>query len=267
MTETKIHPTAVVDPAAVIGAGVVIGPYCIVGPHVKLADNVQLRAHVYVDGYTSIGEGTIVYPFTSLGTETPDLKYKGEPSALIIGKNCRIREHVTMNPGTEAGIMRTVVGDNCLFMPGSHVAHDCIVGNNVIMANHACMGGHVEVGDFVVFGGLSAAHQFVRIGSYAMIGGMAGVKQDVIPYGIVAAQTPGLAGLNYIGLERRGYSKEQVKRLMAVFRRLFDSEGTLDARTSALAQEFANDDDIMRMIGFVQGRDNRPILQPLKTGT
>lgn len=261
-----IHPTAIIDPKAVIGADVAIGPYCVVGPNVKLGDRVVLKSHVCVDGYTSIGEDTIVHPFASLGSPPQDLKYKGEPSALIIGKRCKIREHVTMNPGTETGIMKTQVGDDCLFMASAHVAHDCIVGNNVILANNATLGGHVEVGDFAIIGGLSAVHQFVRIGPHAMIGGLTGVRSDVIPYGMVMDDTGYLAGLNYVGLERRGYTKEQVQTLQKSFRRLFAGEGTFAERLEKVANDFNADKDVMRMIDFIRSKDSRAILHP-KTGT
>ena len=170
----SIHPHAIVDPAARIGASVTIGPFCVVGPDVVLEDGVRLHSHVVVEGRTRIGPGTQIFPFASIGHAPQDLKYHGEPSELIIGANNRIREHVTMNPGTEGGGMVTKVGDNCLFMMASHVAHDCIVGNNVILANNATLGGHVTVGDHAILGGLSAVHQFVRIGAHAMIGGMSG---------------------------------------------------------------------------------------------
>lgn len=266
MTSPSIHPTAIVDPAALLGEGVVIGPYCVVGPNVKLGDRVVLKSHVCIEGYTTIGEDTTVFPFASLGHAPQDLKYKGEPSALIIGKRCKIREHVTMNPGTESGLMRTQVGDDCLFMASSHVAHDCIVGNNVIMANNATLAGHVEVGDFVIIGGLSAVHQFVRIGPYAMIGGMTGVRQDVIPYGMVMDDTGYLAGLNYVGLERRGYTRDQVQALLKSFRNLFEGEGTFSERMEKVSQDFGADQNVMRMIEFIRARDSRPILQP-RTGT
>lgn len=265
MTAT-IHPTAVVDPKAQLGEGVFIGPFCVVGPDVKLGDRVQLKAHVVIDGHTVIGEDTVVFPFASLGSAPQDLKYRGEPSTLIIGRNCKIREHVTMNPGTETGIMKTVVGDNCLFMASAHVAHDCVVGNNVIMANNATLAGHVEVGDHVIIGGLSAVHQFVRIGAHAMIGGMTGVRNDVIPYGMVMDDTGYLAGLNYVGLERRGYTKEQVQALLKGFRTLFGGEGTFAERAEKVANDYKDDQNVMRMIEFIRAKESRNILQP-RTGT
>jgi UDP-N-acetylglucosamine acyltransferase len=264
---TLIHPTAVIEKGAEIGTGVSIGPYCVIGANVKLGDRVELKSHVVIDGYTSIGEETVVFPFASLGHEPQDLKYKGEKSQLIIGKKNKIREHVTMNPGTEGAGMKTVVGDNCLFMMASHVAHDCTVGNNVILANNATLAGHVDVGDFVILGGLSAVHQFVRIGAFAIIGGMSGVEHDVIPFGLVKGERAHLAGLNYIGLERRGFTKEQVQALMKAFKQLFDTQGTLAERTAKVANDYQADDIVMRVVDFIRAKEGRSILQPPQSKT
>lgn len=257
-----IHPTAVIEQGATLGSNVKIGPYCVIGPHVKLGDNVELKSHVVVDGYTSIGDGTTIWPFASLGTAPQDLKFKGEKSSLVIGKNNKIREHVTMNPGTEGDKMKTVVGDNCLFMMSSHVAHDCIVGNNVILANNATLAGHVEVGDYAIIGGLSAVHQFVRIGPFSMIGGMSGVEYDVIPFGLVKGERAQLAGLNYIGLERRGFTKEQVQSLMKAFKQLFEGQGTLAERIEKVAGDFQGEQAVMRIIDFIRAKEGRSVLQP-----
>lgn len=265
MTQS-IHPTAVIAQGAVVGSDVRIGPYCVVGPHVVLGDGVELKSHVCVEGRTTIGEGTTVWPFASLGSAPQDLKYKGEDSTLVIGKHNKIREHVTMNPGTQTGAMTTVVGDHCLFMVGSHVAHDCVVGNNVILANNATLAGHVEVGDFSIIGGLAAVHQFVRIGPFAMIGGMSGVEHDVIPFGLVKGERAQLAGLNYIGLERRGFTKDQVQTLMKAFRQLFDGQGTLAERTEKVANDYGQETVVMRMIDFIRAKEGRSLLQP-RTGT
>ena len=197
---TNIHPTAVVDPKAEIASTALIGPYCVVGPDVRLGESVELLSHVAVAGRTTIGDGTRIFPFASIGHRPQDLKYRGEPSTLDIGKNNQIREHVTMNPGTEGGGMVTRVGNDCLFMASAHVAHDCILGDNVIMANNATLAGHVTVGEFAFLGGLSAVHQFVRIGKHAMIGGMSGVEGDVIPFGTVIGNRAHLNGLNIVGL-------------------------------------------------------------------
>ncbi len=264
MAETQIHPTAIIDPAAQIGQGVHIGPYCIIGPDVTLEDNVTLKAHVVIDGVTRIGAGTIVYPFASLGTAPQDLKYRGEKSELIIGKNCTIREHVTMNPGTETGAMKTVVGDNGLFMVGVHVAHDCVVGNNVILANNATLAGHVQVGNHVLIGGLSAVHQFIRIGDYAVIGGMTGVESDVIPFGRVKGERGHLAGLNLVGLERGGFDKDAVRKISKAVDHLFNGEGTLDSRLDAMTGEYQGDALVQSILTFAKGKERFGLCQPPK---
>jgi UDP-N-acetylglucosamine acyltransferase len=258
----QIHKTAIIENNAILGDNVRIGPYCVVGPDVRIGNGVELKSHVVVEGHTTIGDETIVWPFASLGHAPQDLKYKGEKSQLVIGKRNKIREHVTMNPGTEGGLMKTVVGDNCLFMTASHVAHDCVVGNGVILANNATLAGHVEVGDYAIIGGLAAVHQFVRIGPYAMIGGMSGVEYDVIPFGLVKGERAHLAGLNYIGLERRGFTKEQVQSLMKAFKQLFDSSGTLSERTEKVANDYKDEQTVMRMIDFIRAKEGRSLLQP-----
>ena len=260
--QTQIHPTAIIENGAVIGKGVRIGPYCTVGGEVKLGDNVVLHSHVAVAGRTTIGEGTQIFPFASIGHAPQDLKFHGEQSELIIGKNNVIREQVTMNPGTEGGGMKTIVGDNGLFMVGVHIAHDCIVGNNVIMANNATIGGHVTVGDFAVIGGLSGVHQFVRIGAHAVIGGTSGVENDVIPYGRVKGERAFLAGLNLIGLERRGFTKDQIKTLQRAFNQLFGDEGTLEQRMETVSGEYAGETAVMEMIKFAREKTRFPLCQP-----
>lgn len=264
MTNLQIHPTAIIEDGAQIGAGCSIGPYCVVGPHVVLGDNVTLKSHVVVDGRTTIGEGTVIYPFASIGTIPQDLKYHGEPSELIIGKNNTIREHATMNPGTESGNMKTVVGDNGLFMMATHVAHDCQIGDNVIMANNATLGGHVVVGDRVLIGGLAAVHQFVRIGSFAVIGGMSGVESDVIPFGRVKGERASLAGLNIIGLERGGFDKDQIKKIQRAFKNIFDNEGNLDNRIEKVAKDNQGDDLVEKIVDFVRTREKFGLCQPEK---
>ncbi len=259
-----IHPTAIVSPKARIGQNVRIGPYCVVGDHVDLGDDVTLVSHVSIDGHTSVGTGSKIYPFASIGHPPQDLKYHGEESRLIIGKNNTIREHVTMNPGTEGGGMETVIGDNGLFMMSSHVAHDCHLGNNVIMANNATLAGHVTVGDFVLIGGLSAVHQFVRIGSHAVIGGMSGVENDVIPYGRVKGERAFLAGLNLVGLERRGFDKDQIRLLQRAFNQMFGDEGTLDQRIETVESDYDSNLLIMDMFSFAREKTRFPLCQPPK---
>lgn len=261
----KIHPTAIVDPAAKLGQNVEVGPFCLVGANVQLAEGVKLLSHVVVDGHTFIGAGTQVYPFTSLGHRPQDLKFKGEASRLEIGANNQIRENVTMNPGTEGGGMLTKVGDNCLFMVGSHVAHDCMVGNNVILANNATLAGHVTVGDFAIIGGLSAVQQFVRIGAHAMIGGMSGVQADVIPYGTVKGERAHLAGLNIVGLERRGFNRDDIKAIRGAYRALFAEEGTMSERLEEVAALYVENQQVQSLLEFVRDRGNRPLCQPSET--
>lgn len=261
---SNIHPTAIIEDGASIDESASIGPYCIIGPNVEIQANVTLKAHVVVEGHTVIGDGTTIYPFASIGTAPQDLKYAGEESRLIIGKNNTIREHVTMNPGTKDGGMETRVGDGCLFMMASHVAHDCQVGNRVIMANNATLAGHVTVGDFVIIGGLAAVHQFVRIGDHAIIGGMSGVEADVIPYGRVKGERAFLAGLNLIGLERRGFDKSGIRNLQRAFNQLFGDEGTLDQRIEMVSNDFGEDETILKIIEFAKAKTKFPLCQPQK---
>ncbi|MFS2009973.1 acyl-ACP--UDP-N-acetylglucosamine O-acyltransferase [Azospirillum sp. CT11-132] len=261
MTVT-IHPSAIVDPAAKLGEGVSIGPFCVVGPDVTLGDGVRLVSHVAVDGRTSIGAETVIYPFASIGHRPQDLKFHGEPSELVIGARNQIREHVTMNPGTEGGGMITRVGDDGLFMMGSHVAHDCVVGDHVIMANNATLGGHVTLGDYVIIGGLSAVRQFVRIGSHAMIGGMSGVENDVIPFGLVMGDRARLAGLNLVGLERRGFKKDDIHALRAAYRMLFGPEGTFAERVDEVGRDFGERALISDVLSFIRAKEARSLCQP-----
>jgi UDP-N-acetylglucosamine acyltransferase len=257
-----IHPTAIIDPNATLGANVNIGAYCVVGANVTLGDNVTLHSHVVVEGYTSIGENTQIFPFASIGHQPQDLKFKGEASRLFIGKNNMIREHVTMNPGTAGDKMETRVGDNCLFMMGSHVAHDCIVGNNVILANNATLAGHVEVGDFAIIGGLSAIKQFVRIGAHAMIGGMSGIERDIIPYGQASGERAHLVGLNLIGLKRRGFERDAINTLRSAYRLLFSPEGTLDERINDARTRFGENNAVQDILAFMLAEESQGICQP-----
>ena len=257
-----IHATAIINPNATMGKDIAIGPYCIVGQDVHLGDGVRLHSHVVIDGRTTIGTETEIYPFSSIGLRPQDLKYKGEESELIIGARNTIREYVTMNPGTADGGMRTIIGDDCLFMASTHVAHDCIVGNHVIMANNATIAGHVEVGDFAIIGGLSAVHQFVKIGKHAIIGGMSGVENNVIPYGSVVGDRARLSGLNIVGLRRRAFLKEDIKNLRTAYRMLFAEEGTLAERTEDVAKMFVNNTAVMDIIGFMRAESSRALTQP-----
>lgn len=222
-----IHPTALVDPSAQLGKDVEIGPFSIVGPDVVLEDEVRLVSHVSIAGRTHIGARTVVYPFSSLGHPPQDLKYHGEGSCLIIGTDNTIREYVTMQPGTEGGLMETRVGNHGLFMAGSHVAHDCLVGNFVVMANQATLAGHVAVGDHVIIGGLVGVLQFVRIGQHAIVGGLSAVDSDVIPYGSVKGDRAFLCGINAIGLKRRGFDRESIDSLRKAYAHIFDKSNAM----------------------------------------
>ena len=258
----QIHPTAIVAPGASLADNVIVGPYCMIGENVVLAAGVSVRSHAVVDGRTTVGEDTRIFPFASIGLEPQDLKYRGEASELVIGRNNRIREYVTMNPGTVGGGMVTRVGDNCLFMVGAHVAHDCQIGNDVIMANNATLGGHVIVDDYAILGGLAAVHQYVRIGKHAMIGGMSGVERDVIPYGQVMGDRARLCGLNIIGMQRRGFSREDIQGLRNAYHFLFSSDGTLSDRVNETAERFTGIGPVDDIIDFIRADSSRAICQP-----
>jgi len=257
-----IHPTAIVEPGAKLADTVRIGPYCHVGEDVELGEGVTLHAHAVVVGRTVIGERTRIFPFASIGHEPQDLKYAGEQSRLVIGRDNTIREHVTMNPGTTGGGMVTSVGDGCLFMVGVHVAHDCRIGNNVVMANNATLGGHVVIADHAVLGGLSAVHQFVRIGKHAMIGGVTGVERDVIPYGQVVGDRARLVGLNIVGLQRRGFSREQVQGLRTAYQMLFGEAGTLAERVDEVARQFTDVEPVRDIVAFIRADSQRGLCRP-----
>lgn len=260
---TNLHPTAIIEDGATIGADVEIGPYCVIGKDVVLAAGVRLESHVVVQGRTKIGAGTHIFPFASIGTQPQDLKYGGEASELTIGENNVIREHVTMNPGTEGGGMLTTVGNNGLFMMGAHVAHDCVIGDNVILVNNATLGGHVHVGDFAIIGGLSAAHQFVRIGAHSMIGGMSGIENDVIPYGSVTGNRAHLQSLNLVGLKRRGFSRDEIHDLRKAYRLIFAPEGTMAERLDDVAELFPENEPVMDIVNFIRADSSRGVCQPI----
>lgn len=258
-----IHPTAIVADGAKVDKTAEIGPYCVVGKDAVLGKNVVLKSHVVIDCIAEIGEGTVIYPFASL-QPPQDLKYKGEKSKLVIGKNNTIREHVTLNTGTEGGGLLTQIGDNCLLMVGAHVAHDCKIANNVILVNNATLAGHVEVDDFAIVGGLAAVHQFVRIGSHAMIGGMSGVEQDVIPNGLVMGNRAKLTGLNVIGLKRRGLSKDDIHSLREAYNQLFHNKGTVFAqRIQEVEAEFAGESEVIDgLLAFIKESSKRGLCHP-----
>jgi UDP-N-acetylglucosamine acyltransferase len=259
----QIHQTAIVSPQASIGANVKIGPYSIVGDNVVLNDNVKLISHVCLDGNTVVGPNTIIFPFASIGHIPQDLKYEGEESLLIIGSNNIIREYVTMHPGTSNGNMKTVIGNDCLFMIGTHIAHDCIIGNNVIMANNTTLAGHVLVGDYAVFGGLSAVQQFIRIGKHAMIGGGSMVNADVIPYSTVYGNRANIEGTNIIGMKRRGFERKMIEEVLSVNKLIFtNSEKTFQERIASLAEQYQDNVCVQDIILFLRQDMGRPLCTP-----
>lgn len=262
MSAVSIHPSSVVEPGATLGEGVVIGPFCVVGADVTLGDGCRLVSHAVVAGRTTIGPRAHIFPFASVGHQPQDLKFKGEPSTLTIGADCTIREGVTMNPGTEGGGMVTTVGDRCTFLAGSHVAHDCRVGNSVIFSNNVMLAGHCKVGDFAILGGGAAVHQFCRIGAHAFIGGLSGVENDVIPYGIAIGNRAHLAGLNIVGLKRRGFSREVIHDIRRAYRLLFADEGTLQERVEDVAVEFSTHPVVHEILDFIREGGNRSICTP-----
>lgn len=262
---SKIHPTALIEPGAEIADGVIIGPYCHVGSQVVLRDRVELISHVSITGQTHIGAGTKVYPFACLGHPPQSRRYEGEAVRLVIGQNNKIREHVTIHPGTPIGRGETTIGNNCFFMVASHVAHDCEVGNNVEFANNATIGGHVVIEDFVILGGMSAVHQRVRIGTHAIIGGMSGVEHDVIPFGVVKGERANLTGLNLVGLKRRGFSQEIIQGLRLAYQQIFDPndlEMTLLDRVRDVATRYPDLEEVIKLVGFIQADPYRHFCLP-----
>ena len=257
---SNIHPTAIVASGAQIGADVTIGPWCSVGPAAVLEDGVNLISHVVVDGITRIGAGAQVYPFVTIGMAPQDLKYKGEATRTEIGARCHLREHVTVHRGTITGTGVTKVGDGCLLMAGVHVAHDCELGDGVVIANNVLLGGHVSIGANAVLGGGAAVHQFTRIGRAAMIGGMAGVAADVIPFGTVIGNRAYLAGLNIIGLRRRGYDRAQINAVRAAFRLMFLGGGVFNDRVEEARATYGGETLVAEMLEFIATTGKRGLV-------
>jgi len=255
-----IDATARVADGARIGDGVEVGPYCLVGPDVELKDGVRLLGHVNVTGATTIGEGTVVYPFASLGTPPQSVHYRGEPTKLVVGPRCEIREGVTMNIGTAGGGGITRVGARCFFMVSSHVAHDCDIGDDVTFANNAVIGGHVTIGNNVFLGGNAAVHQFARIGEGVMVGGLSGIPSDVVPFGFASGQIATIVGLNVVGLRRRGASRADLRRLRQAYRALFQGEGVFAERIDKVASAFADDALVQKVIAFIRAGGKRPLM-------
>jgi UDP-N-acetylglucosamine acyltransferase len=263
---TSLHPTAVIAPSAELGARVSIGPYCVIGPHVVIEDGARLVSHVVIEGHTRIGPDTVLYPFCTVGLEPQDLKYRDEPTRCEIGPRTQIREHCTIHRGTVTGRGITRVGSDCFIMAVAHVAHDCSVGDHVIIANNVVMGGHVSISDHAVIGGGAAIHQFVRIGRAAMIGGVSGVEGDVIPFGSVIGNRARLAGLNVIGLQRRGFDKAQIGTLRSAFRELFGSEGVFVQRLATVRARYGSDPLVAEVLAFIDSASPRGLIRSEAAG-
>jgi UDP-N-acetylglucosamine acyltransferase len=262
MSKSDRHPTAIVEDGAQIADGVKIGPFSMIGPEAVIGEGCELVSHVVVAGRTTIGPRTRIFPFASIGHQPQDLKYKGEPSTLEVGADCLIREGVTMNPGTEGGGMKTVVGDRCAFLANSHVGHDCRVGSGVIFSNNVMLAGHCEVGDYAILGGGAAVIQFARVGAHAFLGGMSGLENDLIPYGMALGNRAYLSGLNIIGLQRRGFSRDQIHSLRRAYRLLFAAEGTLMERVEDVAGEFADHPIVQEIVSFMRAGGKRSLCTP-----
>ncbi|WP_170338685.1 acyl-ACP--UDP-N-acetylglucosamine O-acyltransferase [Ruegeria arenilitoris] len=260
---SRIHPSAIIEDGAQIGQDCVIGPFCHVGPQVRLGDRVELKSHVVVTGDTSIGDDCVIFNFSVIGEIPQDLKFGGENTRLEIGRRNRIREHVTVNTGTEGGGGVTRIGDDCLLMAGVHVAHDVQIGNRVIMVNHSGAAGHCIIEDDVILGGISGLHQWVRVGRGAIIGALTMVPNDVIPYGLVQASRGELEGLNLVGLKRRGVSRADISALRAAFRELSEGEGTFMDRAKRLGDS-TDSDYVRQIVEFVTGESDRSFLTPRK---
>ncbi|HUG60845.1 MAG TPA: acyl-ACP--UDP-N-acetylglucosamine O-acyltransferase [Methylomirabilota bacterium] len=259
---TKIHPTAIIEDGARLGADVAVGAYCLIGADVVIGDGAVVHSHVVVTGRTTLGARVKVFPFASLGHAPQDLKFKGEDSRLEVGDDTVIRENVTMNPGTEGGGMLTRVGSQCLIMVGSHVAHDCTIGDNVILVNNVTLAGHVQIADRAILGGLSAVHQWVRIGEGAFVGGMSGVENDVIPFGTVLGNRAELGGLNLVGLRRAGFPREDIHALRNAYKLLFKGDEPLSRRVDMVEESFGSSPLVGRMIAFLRAGGDRAICTP-----
>lgn len=258
----KIHPTAIVDANVELGADVEIGPFCVIGPDVKLGDRTRLVANVYIERLTEIGSDCVVWPYASLGAPPQDTSYKGEPTRVVIGDNNTFREHATVHRGTARGRSVTRVGNNGLFMASTHIAHDSIVGDNVIMAQTAAIAGHVQIGDWVIISGLCGVVQHCRIGRHAFVGASALMTADLIPYGMAIGNHAHLAGLNTVGLKRRGFTREEIHDLRSAYRLLFAEEGTFQERLEDASELYAANPHVMEILAFIRADSNRALCMP-----
>ena len=256
-----IHKSAIVDHKAKISSTAKIGAYSIIGPNVEINDNTEIQSHVSIIGNTKIGKNNKIYSFSSIGNDPQDLKFKGEDTKLEIGDDNKIREYVTINPGTEGGGGLTKIGNNCLFMVSSHIAHDCMVGDNVILANNVPLGGHAEIQDNVIIGGNSAVQQFTRVGKFAMIGGMCGVVRDIIPYGIAYGNRSILHGLNIIGLRRKNIPNKEIMILSDAYNEIFKNEN-LTHNLINLSKDLKKNKLVQEVVNFLEKDKKRPICTP-----
>jgi len=260
----RIHPAAIVEDGAEIGQNVDIGPFCHIGPKVKLGDNVRLMSHVVVQGCTTIGEATVVFPNAVLGCAPQNIHYKGEDTELIIGRSCTIREGVTMHPGMPDFGGKTTIGDHSMFLAYSHVAHDCHVGNNVILSNNVLLAGHVTIGDRVIMGGGAAVHQFTRVGHHAFIGGLAAVSNDVIPYGMLNGNPGVLMGLNIIGMQRSGFDRPAIHEVRRAFKTIFDPATPIRENIARVRDQADNNSAIIDIIAFIDAESERALSSPAR---
>ena len=258
----RVDSTARVADGARLADDVEIGPYCVIGPQVEIGPAARLLSHVNLSGVTAIGARTVIYPFASLGTPPQSTAYRGGDTRLVVGSDCQIREGVTISTGSETGGGTTMVGDRCFLMANSHVAHDCAVGNDVTFANGAVLGGHVKIADNAFIGGNTAVLQFVRVGEGAMLGGMSGITRDVIPFGFAFGPKADLVGINVVGLKRRGYSRDDIRRVRRAYSTLFIGQGTLAARTESATAQFAGDPVIAKILSFIREGESRPLMTP-----
>ena len=260
----RIHPLAVVEDGAIIGENVVVGPFSHVGPHVVLKDNVELGSHAVVTGRTEVGKGSRIFSMAVIGGVSQSLHEAGEDSTLTVGENCTMREGVTMNTGTVGGGGKTVVGDNCLFLANSHVAHDCILGSGIVMSNNVMLAGHVHVGDRAILGGGCAVHQFTRIGRQAFIGGLSAVNYDVIPYGMLNGNPGLLGGLNVVGMTRAGVDKPTLHRVRRAFKDIFEGEANVRANAAAIRDQYLDCEQALEIIDFITAESDRAISSPFR---
>jgi UDP-N-acetylglucosamine acyltransferase len=257
-----IHHSAIVEDGARVGAGVKIGPFAIIERDVVLEDGVVVHSHVVVSGHTTIGAGSVIYPFAAVGSPPQDTSYRGEPTSVIVGPNCIIREHATINRGTARGRGETRIGANCFLMIASHIAHDCVIDDRVVLVNNATLGGHVEVGEHAIISGLAAVQQHCRIGAHAFIGGLSGVNSDVIPFASAIGERAELGGLNVVGLKRRGFDRPTIHALRAAYQAIFNGGGTRAERVERVAEKYPDVAPVMMMVDFIRKSGDRPLCAP-----